>query len=149
MLLSLYMTLHYTWHNDLRLRYKSVEINDGLNEYWTGGDIMSLGSLNNNGNDDVKERLSLNSGDKKRKRPSLSHARSLDSIKVNSVKRRFEKSTTNNAATANQWSIAKCAWMMVCFGFMIPIAEAGWGEVRRYLGLRRLRLRSSVDVHDL
>ncbi|KAL9188959.1 hypothetical protein ACHAXT_011449 [Thalassiosira profunda] len=37
MVLSLYVLLAYTWDTDLRARYKSVEINYGLSEYWHGG----------------------------------------------------------------------------------------------------------------
>ena len=37
MILSLYMLLAYTWNTDLQFRYKSMEINYGLSEYWHGG----------------------------------------------------------------------------------------------------------------
>lgn len=37
MILSLYMLLAYTWNTDLKMRYKSMEINYGLSEYWAGG----------------------------------------------------------------------------------------------------------------
>mmetsp|Transcript_1510 Transcript_1510/g.3203 ORF Transcript_1510/g.3203 Transcript_1510/m.3203 type:complete len:678 (-) Transcript_1510:202-2235(-) len=42
MILSLYMLLAYTWNTDYQFRYKSMEINYGLSEYWhTGGSLVS------------------------------------------------------------------------------------------------------------
>jgi hypothetical protein len=155
MLLSLYLTLSYTWHYDLQFRYKSVEINDGLNDYWTGGGLLSL----NTEEGGVKERLLLGDSnalavestsalstsegvesEKKKRRPNLSHARSLDSITMGKKNAR-----RNFVESKNTWS--KLAWGMVCIGFMIPIVEAGWGEVRRYWRLRRRVV--SGSVHDL
>mmetsp|Transcript_21899 Transcript_21899/g.37579 ORF Transcript_21899/g.37579 Transcript_21899/m.37579 type:complete len:409 (+) Transcript_21899:2-1228(+) len=44
MILSLYMLLAYTWNTDLQFRYKSMEINYGLSEYWNGGIGSHIGA---------------------------------------------------------------------------------------------------------
>ena len=62
MVISLYMLLAYSWNTDLQFRYKSIDINYGLSEYWNGGissnslsssSSMGEGKLSINGlNDD-------------------------------------------------------------------------------------------------
>jgi hypothetical protein len=147
MLLSLYMTLSYTWHNDLRYRYKSTEINAGLSDYWNG-----VGKLfNDDGGDDVKSKLLKggdDDGEKKKRRPALSHARSVDSVM--SPKRVQRIMSVEASSSDSTWTLSRIVWLLICMGLMLPIVEVGWGEVRRYFRLRRVwLLRSSSSVHDL
>lgn len=91
-------------------------------------------------------------GEKKKKRPSLSHARSLDSIALYK-KVRLDTATTADQNSSSSWSlVSRMAWMMACAGFMLPIVEVGWGEARRVWRMRT-RLRRGVvatgSVHDL
>ena len=51
MVLNLYVLLAYSWNTDLKVRYKSMEINYGLSEYWHGeggihADSTNMRSLN-------------------------------------------------------------------------------------------------------
>ena len=92
------------------------------------------------GVDDVKSKFVFE-GEKKKRRPALSHARSLDSM-VRKVERRRAESESGSI-------VSKVVWWLVCMGFMLPIVEVGWGEVRRHVRLRRWRRRHSSSVRDL
>ena len=156
MLLTLYATLSYTWHHDLRHRYKSVEINAGLSEYWNGERKL----INDDANvDDIKSKLLLSesaisinssggSNTKKKRQPMLSRARSLDSVLASTSSSRRGLVSRRNEES-NAWSVTRMVWWLVCAGFMLPIVEVGYGEIRRYFRWRRWRMTRSNGVRDL
>ena len=133
MLSSLYILLSYTWKNDLQFRYKSTEINAGLAEYWNGNAKLVGDDV-----DDVKDLEKRN-----KRRPVLSHARSVDM---------GQRRAQRMVAEESWWSVSRMTWGLVWVGFALPVVELGWRELRRQyrlFGLRRMRIRSSSSVHDL
>jgi hypothetical protein len=125
-----------------------VEINAGLNEYWNGNTEKLLND--DNSGDDIKSKFMgdtsvTDSGEGKKRRPALSHARSLDSVSSRRV-----QTTAVQMPNDSWWSFSGMAWVLVWIGFMLPIVEVGWGEARRLIRLRRLRmLMTWSSVHDL
>lgn len=160
MLLTLYATLSYTWHHDLRHRYKSVEINAGLSEYWNGERKL----INDDSNsDDIKSKLLLSgsgsigisgtvddgTNKKKRRQPMLSRARSLDSVLSGTTGSSRHGLVSRRNQQSDAWSISRMVWWLVCAGFMVPIVEVGYGEIRRYFRWRRWIMMRSNGVRDL
>ena len=195
MITSLYVVLSYTWNTDFKVRYKSMEINYGLSEYWHRADGVKLVNDDYNynvmGHDDVAKLLangrrrgsdsedvvaSEDDGDdgpllgrsrteegkdtniktttKKRRRPSLSYARS-NTYGVNH--RRAYASSSRHPTSSS--SLKYYTWKsLLWFVFVIPIIEVGLKEIRRQVNIRfwnvrRLRnyrgMSSMGNVHNL
>ncbi|KAL7530105.1 hypothetical protein ACHAXR_003309, partial [Thalassiosira sp. AJA248-18] len=170
MILSLYMLLAYTWNTDLQFRYKSMEINYGLSEYWNGGLSSHLGKaekigrhvpgklFNDDGDDEGIAKLINALGDdassedssseddisiiqsismdRKKRRPSLSHARSISDTSHPAYGVNQQRRVSVQKPNSSKWTFSKLAWALVWMGFMLPVVEAGIREVRRQLNFR-------------